>query len=278
MAWIADVPPAYHLVLAGLPSEGTGVTPSKQAAAHAHGTGASDGGSPAPAPQGASSAGAPGAGHAAHRMGTHGMVLFGAGGTLYASHIPMFRRPHDVQLLLSVTLAHPELKAGRDFSDSTYTLEPERFDLDMLVDGKLKHFKATVFQGNFEGGGTPVYRDALVKVKAVAHARRLSAEEPAHPEPRYWLLGGGRSAYLVHALSRAPDFDQVVKVSTEGPVRAKGAAPALLRLPERKNEAGTRLMPGERLTALREDGKPVRLTVERELSFLPGPDFTPPAP
>ncbi len=267
MAWMMDVPPAHHLFVSGLPSGEQGAP-----AAGTHAPGPAATGAPAtPAPDA-------GAGHAAHRMGTHGMVLFGAGGKLYASHIPMFRRPHDLQLLLSVTLAHPALKAGRDFSDGTYTLEPERFDLDALVDGKLKRFQATIFQGNFEGGGTPVYRDATVKVEAVAHARRLSAEEPAHEEPRYWVLGQGRSAYLVHALSRAPDFDQVVKVSLAGPVPAKGSAPAVLRLPERKNEAGTRLKAGERLTATREDGKPVRLTVERELSFLPGPDFTPPAP
>jgi hypothetical protein len=206
------------------------------------------------------------------------MVLFGAGRALYASHIPMFRRPHDVQLLLAVTLEHPELAAERDFSDGTYTLEPERFDLDALLAGTLKQFQATVYQGNFEGGGTPVYRGATVRVEAVAHARQLSAEEPAHAEPRYHVLGEGRSAYLVHALSRAPDFDQVVKVSLESPVPGKGAASAVLRLPERRNDAGARLSAGEQLTAVREDGTPVRLTVERELSFLPGPDFTPPAP
>lgn len=224
-----------------------------------------------------SSSGAPPASHAAHRMGTHGMVLFGQGEALYASHIPMYRRPHDVQLLLAVAVEHPELPAGRDFSDGTYTLEPERFDLDALMAGTLKSFRATVFQGNFEGGGTPVYRDATVRVGRVVHVEPLSAEAPAQAEPSYWVLGEGRAAYLVHALSRAPDFDQVVKVSLEAPVSAKGPGPALLRVPERKNEAEARLKAGEQLTAAREDGAPVRFTVERELSFLPGPEFTPPA-
>jgi hypothetical protein len=211
-------------------------------------------------------------------MGTHGMVLFGQGEALYASHIPMYRRPHDQQLLLAVTVEHPELPVGRDFSDGTYTLEPERFDLDALMAGTLKHFRATVFQGNFEGGGTPVYRDATVRVEQVAHVAQLSAEAPAHEEPRYWVLSEGGAAYLVHALSRAPDFDQVVKVTLEAPLSAKGPGPVLLRVPERKNDAGARLKAGEQLAAALEDGTPVRLTVERELSFLPGPDFTPPAP
>ena len=32
-----------------------------------------------------------------HRMGMHGMVLFGAGQRLYASHIPMFQRPQQIR-------------------------------------------------------------------------------------------------------------------------------------------------------------------------------------
>jgi hypothetical protein len=217
------------------------------------------------------------AGHAAHRMGTHGMVLFGQGEALYASHIPMYRRPHDVQLLLAVTVEHPELPAGRDFSDGTYTLEPERFDLDALMAGTLKAFRATVFQGNFEGGGTPVYREATVRVERVAYVGQLSADADAHAEPAYWVLGDRGPAYLVHALSRAPDFDQVLKVTLDASVPVKGPGPARVRVPGRTNEAGARLKAGEQLTLAREDGTPVGLTVERELSFLPGPEFTPPA-
>jgi hypothetical protein len=139
-----------------------------------------------------------------HRMGVHGMVLFGAGPRLYASHIPMFQRPHDRQLVLAVSLSHPELAAGRDFSDGTYTLEPERFDLDALADGRLKHFKATLYRGNFEAGGKVLHQDVTVRVEAVEQVRPLDAAS--------------------------------------------------------------------------EDGQPVRLTVQRELSFLVGPGFTPQEP
>jgi hypothetical protein len=42
--------------------------------------------------------------------------------------------------------------------------------------------------------------------------------------------------------------------------------------------AGERLKEGETLTAVGKGARPVRLTVQRELSYLVGPDFTPPAP
>ncbi|HLM42975.1 MAG TPA: hypothetical protein VK458_03855 [Myxococcaceae bacterium] len=49
----------------------------------------------------------------------------------------------------------------------------------------------------------------------------------------------------------------------------------MLRPPRRKNLADERPKAGEQLTATGEDGQPVRLTFQRELSFLKGPDFTP---
>jgi len=49
----------------------------------------------------------------------------------------------------------------------------------------------------------------------------------------------------------------------------------VLRPPRRKNLADERPKAGEQLTATGEDGQPVRLTFQRELSFLKGPDFTP---
>jgi hypothetical protein len=210
-------------------------------------------------------------------MGVHGMVLFGAGPRLYASHIPMFHRPHDQQLVISVSLSHPELAAARDFSDGTYTLEPERFDLDALIDGRLKHFKATLYRGNFEGSGTILHRDVTVRVEAVERVRPLdTAAEPS--EVSYWLVGEGTEVYLVHTISRAPDFDHVVKVSLEKPVPRQGKGFATLRFPGRKNAADERLRSGVQLVATREDGQPMHLTVQRELSFLVGPDFTPQKP
>jgi len=215
---------------------------------------------------------------AQHRMGVHGMVLFGSGARLYASHIPMFQRPHDRQLVIAVSLSHPELAAGRDSSDGTYTLEPERFDLDALAEGRLKQFKATLYRGNFEAGGTVLHRDVTIRVEAVEQVRPLDAAAAEPSEASYWLVGEGRDAYLVHTISRAPDFDHVVKVSLEKPVPRQGKSLATLRFPGRKNAADGRFRSGEQLTATREDGQPVRLTVQRELSFLVGPDFTPQKP
>ncbi len=257
---LMDLPPAYHLVLQQLPSTHEG-HPAPGNLTVAPTTGAAQPTQAQPAQT--------------QRMGTHGMVLFGSGKRRFLSHIPMFHRPHDVQLLLSVSLVHPELPAGKDFSDGTYTVEPERFDLDALAQGRLKQFRATIYQGSFEGGGTPLHRDVTVRVEKVEQVRHLDEKAPELPELRYWVVGSGKEAWLVHAISRAPDFDHVVKVSLDKPVSRKGADLPVLRFTGRKNLADERLKAGEQLTATDEAGQPVRLTLQREQSFLLGPDFTP---
>jgi len=59
------------------------------------------------------------------------------------------------------------------------------------------------------------------------------------------------------------------------PARRKGKDLPVLRITGRANVADKRLQTGEQLTATGEEGQPLRLTVQREQSFLKGPDFTP---
>ncbi|HZN95332.1 MAG TPA: hypothetical protein VFB81_21620 [Myxococcales bacterium] len=199
------------------------------------------------------------------RMGTHGMVLFGGGGApLYASHIPMFHAPHDLQLVLQISMRHPGWRAPATFSDTGHALVPERLDLTALAEGRLTAFKAAVFRGNFEAGGTELVKDVEVKVEQVVLSRALSTATPAAAPLRYlWLPGG----FLLHAITAPPDFDHVVRVKGG----SKAAAGAPLSLPGRPNEGARRLRERE---VVKLDA--ASLTVERELSFLVGPDFVVP--
>jgi hypothetical protein len=234
---LADVPPAYHWVLCQMPA--------------------------AQAP----------------RMGTHGMVLFGSGDELYVSHIPMFHAPHDMQLVLAISVSHPEWKVTPDFSQEPYTIEPERMDLNELIDGRRKGFKATVYRGNFESGGVAVWKDVAVRVKDVRWVHGLSANEKLAERLQYMLIGSRSAAYLVHAISSPPDFDQVLKVSLRSgaPAEAELVKGMLVSIPKRENAGAERLRPGEPAMKV-EAGRrgQLELTVERELSYLVGPEFTEP--
>ncbi|HVE82031.1 MAG TPA: hypothetical protein VND93_04265 [Myxococcales bacterium] len=198
------------------------------------------------------------------RMGTHGMVLFGGGDDpIYASHIPMFRPPHDLQLVLRISLQHASWTPPASFSDTGYTLVPERLDLTALLEGRLTAFKAEVFRGNFEAGGVKLAEGVDVKVKEVVLSNPLSKSAKAERELTYFWLPGG---FLLHRISGPPDFDHVLRVT---PARFAAGIPFILE--GRPNKSDQRLREKETVQL---GGK--FLTIQRELSFLVGPEFVVP--
>lgn len=155
------------------------------------------------------------AGDHRHGWGVHGMLLFGGAEGLYAYHLPLFRPPHDRQVVLSLRLAEGELDgqvraalAGR----ALWTLEPEKFGLDRLTPGHgepLRAFRGTLVRGHFEQGGTRV-AEVGVEVLGVEMFRPLDPAPRVSATASYTVLGTGRERFLVKQVDSRPDFDHVV--------------------------------------------------------------------
>lgn len=161
------------------------------------------------------------AGAASPSFGQHGMALFGNNDGLYASHLPMFHAPHDVQLILELRLADPALdravRARLDGKPVLWTLSPEDFELDRLAPGNanpLKSFKADLVLGHFERGGSTVYKGVVVMVDRVLYYRKLSAAARMSDAARYMQVGGDKQRFLVKEIDSRPDFDHIVAIST----------------------------------------------------------------
>jgi hypothetical protein len=201
------------------------------------------------------------------------MVLFGSpaspaspGGRVYLSHIPVFHAPHDVQLILEVTMPSA---AGlpRTFSDRMYTFLPETLSLDALRTGSLKSMSGTVYLGSFENGGRPLAK-VRVDVARVVHQHVLDARDRAAAKS-FFLLGGGSEAFAVHAIGGAPGFDQIVRVDVGGASAADLAKGVLVEAPAAS--------PIESSVELRTPaGATVTVKPAKELSCLVGPDFVDP--
>jgi hypothetical protein len=196
------------------------------------------------------------------------MVLVGDGGRGFISHIPMFHPPHDLQAVFEV-----ELPSGQSFADGLYTMSPRPFSIDDLIDGRLTRIQGTLFRGNFESGGTELGPIEL-SVRRLVSAAPLDGHGTPGKTLEYLAFGTPDQAFMVHAISGPPDFDQVLAVNVEGSgltadELAKGVR---LSVPGRSNELSSRLGvgPSELVTA---DGRRVPLHVEREVSTLVGPDF-----
>lgn len=165
------------------------------------------------------------AGHG-DRPAVHGMVVLGERRT-YLSHLPLFRAPHDYQVILEASLGGEAGKVTAAFrADRTatgarlYTLAPERFVLPELVAGTepRRSFRGTSYRGHFERGGAPIARDVEVEVARVVHFRKLDPGLPRPARLSYWLFGGEAETFLAHRVVRPPDFDQLLSVKLLGDV------------------------------------------------------------
>ncbi|KUG07377.1 hypothetical protein [Solirubrum puertoriconensis] len=150
------------------------------------------------------------------RPGVHGMLVFGTG-RVYASHLPMFHSPHDYQVLLEIILSDSARAAyttsRRKFPDEqVYTLEPEKFVLPAMLQ-QPRPFKATLYRGHFERGGTPIAGGVTVRIAKVLYAKQLQANPDPETKAEYVLVGNEQEQFLVHRIGARPNFDQVLRVS-----------------------------------------------------------------
>ncbi len=158
--------------------------------------------------------------YAAHHTdmpSTHGMALVGTE-KIYLSHLPMFHSPHDYQVILEVELedaAKALYSASRVLNnDTVYTIAPETGVLtEMAKAGKI--FRADLYRGHFERGGTPIAEKTAIKVVRVLYFKKFVPGEAKPDEEDFILFGNAKEQFGAHLISAAPDFDRLVKVSTD---------------------------------------------------------------
>lgn len=155
--------------------------------------------------------------------GVHGMALFGGSVGLFASHLPLFRPPHDRRILLRLEIADPAVdgavRARLASKPALWTIEPERFALSRLnpqATDPLKEFRATLVEGHFERGGRVMYRNVLIRVVEVVENTLLAPRQVAPARLTYRALGRGRTWFLVKVVDARPDFDHIVALAPSG--------------------------------------------------------------
>ena len=157
-------------------------------------------------------------------MGEHGMLLFGGGDGLFLSHLPMFHRPHDTQVVLRVHLANreheDELRRQLAAHPAVWTIVPEHFELDRLAP-KARHpirkFRADIVNGHFERGGQTVYTGDEILVDRVVFDHRLVPAARPGARMKYLVVEaapGAQEHFLVHWIDVRPGADHVLRVMT----------------------------------------------------------------
>jgi len=186
---------------------------------------------------------------AADPPATHGMLVFG-GKKIYVSHLPMFMRPHDYQMIYEVTFdAEGTAKYLKDRKTHRgyYTLAPQKFVLPAMV-ANPKPFKAILFRDHFERKGkelTPV----TVTLKAKIVFEKFKPDAKAPESASYLVFGDNDEKYAAHVITTPPDFDQILEV--------KGRSAEIVTTPNSTE-------------ALKEGGKVGELTVTKEIYLEKG--------
>lgn len=157
-------------------------------------------------------------GMSADKPSVHGMLIFGRE-KIYTSHLPLFHAPHNYQVILEIELdkaAKEEFNKDRQLHPefTTYTIEPERFILPDKISSKGS-FKASLYRGHFERGGTKILDSIHIKIFAVIYFKMF---DPAAVKPtaaNYLLFGNNKEQFAVHQVSNKPDFEQIIQVKAE---------------------------------------------------------------
>jgi len=191
-------------------------------------------------------------------FGRHNMFAFGRD-AVFLSHLPMFMAPHDAQLILEVALedANGSLQMvwSRERADHqderVYTMMPELFALSTLYTPNppaRSSFTARFFRGHLERGGEaiPELTDIDVRINTVVYAQRFDRAVAKPDDLTYLLFGQGDELFLAHALSRPPDFDQILSVRVLSPPLGKEETTHAINVvfPGRPNTAKERVRDG----------------------------------
>ncbi len=162
-------------------------------------------------------------------FGAHGMAVFGGEEGLYASHLPMFHRPHDVQLVfrfhLADATADAALRSNLTAKPALWTLDPTKFDLYRFApkhSQPLTQFAARFVEGHFERGGKERFDNQVVVVDEVILYQTLDFTLRAESPGRYLKIGKGAEQFLIKRIDRRPDFDIIAALkSTNGVAQVK---------------------------------------------------------
>jgi hypothetical protein len=193
----------------------------------------------------------------------HGMLIFGKE-KVYVSHLPMFHTPHNYQIILELGLTAKDKKKFVDDQlanpkNVVYTLVPERFVLPDMVKSP-KPFKAVIYRGHFERGGSPISDSITVTIQQVVYNRRFDDAPKPLKTTNYLLFGNEKEQFATHFINKKPDFDDIRLIKATLP---KNTVVTEVVIDDKKN-----VVPNNNSTAIigkSKDGKTVQFSWLKQL-------------
>lgn len=156
--------------------------------------------------------------------GIHGMALIQKGSTVFASHMPLYHKPHDYQILYKLENKDVNLlQVIRD--NQLVTFQPETFNLERLVRGEKVQIKGDVYIGHFEREGMKVYSDVTLTFDKQLFVRQLQELPVSGRIQEYTAVEYNRKSdrLYVHHIQQQPSYDHIIHVDLEASCPTKFA-------------------------------------------------------
>ncbi|MEP1445312.1 MAG: hypothetical protein ABJK37_04240 [Paraglaciecola sp.] len=149
-------------------------------------------------------------------VGIHGMVLFNKGTTLYASHLPLYRKPHNAQIIYQIETQYSPL-VNLVKSAEMVTIKPELFNLQRLIRGEAMSINVDVYNGHFERGGSLNFENIEITLGKQVYLRMLKDFPLASLKKQYDIVAlDNGSSLVIHQIQIAPSFDHILMMSGRG--------------------------------------------------------------
>ncbi len=145
-------------------------------------------------------------------VGVHGMVLMNKSSTIFAYHLPLYHKPHDVQLLYKLDVKDVALmQLVRD--NDMVTIKPKPFNLQRLIRGEKVALEADVYAGHFERDGMLVYKNVTLNFAEKLYVRKLDKLEPSSKKQEYDVVSYRKNYKIyIHRLQQAPSYDHLIHI------------------------------------------------------------------
>jgi plastocyanin len=148
---------------------------------------------------------------------THSFVVVGRE-SMFLHHIALYHDSnHQYEVTLEATLDDPVAqKAYQDYrakyGDELTVLDPEYFILGELDNGSRRSFKATFFRQEWMTPPIDGLQNVVVRVKRKIAFRHFAQNDIYPSRLEYQLVGSAHEAFLIHRITKAPNFQQVIKL------------------------------------------------------------------
>ncbi len=154
-------------------------------------------------------------------MGVHGMVLVSHTSSIYASHLPLYHKPHDVQVLYK--LENKDLSLLQLVRDNELvTIKPQPFNLQRLMRGEKMTIMADIYMGHYERDGMLVYENIPLSFAKLLYVRDFSDIQESSKTQEYDVVKLSKNNRIyIHRIQKSPSFDHLIHIDLEASCLSK---------------------------------------------------------